>query len=494
MEGNMQDARERIAHLLRRFGLGASMQELDELAPLGWGGALDRILDFSPSDDGFPISPWEICFEEGKDEVYLDPFRTSAWWVLRMCCTTRPAREKLTLFWHDHFAVSGAKVEFGPAMVAYLEALRSNGAGPFRTLLGAVAKDPAMLRFLDNDANLKTAPNENFAREVMELFTIGRGNYTEKDLREAARAFTGWANRYLVFEQGGENLQRRAKECIEGGIPMIAFCVSPELHDGGPKTVLGKTGNLDGDDVLDLLAAHAATARSVARKLWEFYATDPAPPAVVERLAKVFTSGGGKIEPVLRAIATSPEFWSPECVGRKVKSPVDFLVAIARQVRLRDFLLPLRKTDAKPTTPLPDAMRTIGAGLTYLMQQQGMLLLFPPDVGGWEWGTAWTTSATMTQRAQLAEVFFNPDDPNSKLAQGIHGLLVLRGQAATSPDFMRGTLAMLDARVPDETRVLMTSTLDKHGGVGVFSDQRRANAAMREAMRLLFSAPEFQMC
>src|SRR5687768_4060991 len=156
------NSRQKTAHLLRRFGLGASRAELDLYEPMGIDGALESLLNYDKVEEGFDVSPWELCFEENNEQLYLDPFRTVAWWSLRLLLTKRPLQEKLTLFWHDHFAVSATKIEFGPMMLDYLEAIRRNATGNFKELLTDVSKTPAMLRWLDADENTKGHPNENF--------------------------------------------------------------------------------------------------------------------------------------------------------------------------------------------------------------------------------------------------------------------------------------------------------------------------------------------
>lgn len=186
----LQTDREKGAHLLRRFGLGASEAELDYYLKDGLNGAVDRLTEYESVDEGFNINPYDLQPEKAKN---LPMPILTAWWIARMIATRRPLQEKMTLFWHDHFATSASKVKASEFMLQQNETLRQYATGNYRSLLTNMSKDPAMLFWLDNQENVRGKPNENFAREVMELFTLGVGNYSEKDVQEAARAFTGWS-------------------------------------------------------------------------------------------------------------------------------------------------------------------------------------------------------------------------------------------------------------------------------------------------------------
>jgi uncharacterized protein (DUF1800 family) len=485
--------RQKIAHVLRRFGLGASRVELDALEQLGVDGAFEKLLNYEKEDEGFSVSPWELCFEEGNDQVYLDPYRTVAWWSLRMLMTQRPFQEKLTLFWHDHFAVSGGKIEFGPSMVDYLWAIRANANGSFGKLLHSVSRTPAMLRWLDGDQNLKGQPNENFAREALELFTLGIGNYTEADVREAARAFTGLGIRYLVFERGGERVQETARECMESGRPMIAFCETPDLHDSGPKTILGKTASFNGSQVLDMLAARPETARLVGRKLWEFFAYPNPEAAVVDRMAATFSSSGGDIKKCLRAIYKSPEFWSEKCVRKIVKSPADFVVPIARQFGLATLLRAMYGKPKSPTTPLMKPLRDASGIIFGLMYKQGMLPLFPPDVNGWEWGEAWITSNNMLERMKVADMLFGTYDNQQPLAGWLANAIAQRGPKDAS-DIVDMIIETFDAPVPPAKKTLLVQACEKGGGLPALLQPAKAGEMFRSVCRLIFGSPEYQFC
>ena len=181
---------ERIAHLLRRFGFGASFAEMEFYSPLGEDGTIERLIEYEKVPEGFDVSPARFAQENQQGVELLRMPAVVGWWTLRMLSTQRPLQEKLTLFWHDHFAVSASKVNQPLMMLDYLNTLRAGASGKFRSLLLSVSRDPAMIRWLDNETNVKGKPNENFAREIMELFTLGIGNYTEADVQEAARAFT----------------------------------------------------------------------------------------------------------------------------------------------------------------------------------------------------------------------------------------------------------------------------------------------------------------
>lgn len=477
------NAREQAAHVLRRFGLGASPDELERFGSMAPVKIVEALFD-ERADEDFPISPYELV-AQANGELQLDTGRMSRWWALRLLLTKTPAREKLTLFWHDHFAVSGEKVEFGPMMLGYLEVLREHGAGNFRKLLGAVSTCPAMLRWLDGDTSIKGRPNENFARELLELFTMGIGHYTEKDVQEVARAFTGWSLRNLY--RGGDLNARRAqlRDALRDDRPLIASAYSAELNDDGPKTILGKAGRFDGDQVLDMLVARPETARLICSKLWSFYAYPDPEPAVVQRLVKVYFDSKYQIKPVLLSIVQSKEFWSPKCVRAIVKCPVDFTVAFMRQSGIRERLLARRAADAGPLTALPNEIRGVADALTAVMYKQGMLLLYPPDVDGWHWGTGWVSPAMMIERIRFAEIVTR----NGVLAETLKPVAASGSEAVVQAFAQR-----FDLPLKPEQKEVLVQALDRAGGPPAFDRPQTAANAVRALVRLTFAMPEYQFC
>src|SRR5687767_12975587 len=265
----LRTEREKGAHLLRRFGLGASEAELDYyLEGKGLPGAIDKLLNYESVDENFSVPIQSMANQNGQVNMPL----MQLWWMTRLITTRRPLQEKMTLFWHDHFATSAAKVAGPPMMYGQNELLRENATGKFQTILLEVSKDPAMLFWLDNQYNVKGKPNENFAREIMELFTLGIGHYTEKDIQEAARAFTGWTFR----RPGG-----RAVADYVPGQRFAEYLFRPRFHDTEPKTVLGQTGPLTGEQVVDILCNHPQTPKYIALKIWEWFAYPSPAPALV---------------------------------------------------------------------------------------------------------------------------------------------------------------------------------------------------------------------
>lgn len=482
--------REKIAHLLRRFGLGATRAELDELEKLGLEGAIHRLLDYDAVDPGIDPSPWEFAFTEG-DQLNLDSPRFAQYWTYRMLMTRRPVEEKLTLFWHDHFAVSAAKVEFGPMMLEYLNTLRSHACGNFRTMLGAISRDPAMMQWLDLSQSNKFSPNENFARELLELFTMSKG-YTESDVKEVARAFTGWSAIPTWLDPQKGDYPDQIKRTVKQGGPLILFIIVPLLQDTGTKTILGQTGNFDQDDVLDMLVARPETAENVTTKLWEFFAYPNPEPSVKARLQRAFVSSKYEIRPVLHEIAKSDEFYSAKCVRTKVKSPVDFTVALLRQLELQPILKSLRKPDAKLDTPIANEITGATGFLVGWMNQQGMLLLYPPDVGGWEWGEKWITSAAMLARMQTADLLFGNDKEVRPLTDYVAKQINGTGRA-NSLEVARAFADRFDASIPQPKLELLADACEKRGGPQSLLTPAKAAPLLGEMGKLLFGMPEFNM-
>jgi uncharacterized protein (DUF1800 family) len=369
-------------HLLARTGFGATAAEVAEFASLDRGEAVERLLaaarveavEKPPAFVDEAPTPFYRIRQMGAEERQRALRRNAEqglqlreWWFREMLATPSPLTERMTLFWHNHFATSQQKVRSPQLMYRQNATLRSEALGNFGRLLHRVARDPAMLIYLDNAGSRRQAPNENFAREVMELFTLGEGHYGERDIKEAARAFTGWS------------LDRDT----------LAFVNRRAWHDPGVKTVLGKTGRHEGGDVLDILLARPETAHFLVAKLWREFISATPDPVESKRLAAVFRDSNYEIKPLLRALFTSEAFWSPAHRAGLIKSPVEFVVGT------------LRTFDIRPFTLRPAVLASA------LLGQNPMS---PPNVKGWPGGEAWINSATLLGRKQLLERIFRGSD------------------------------------------------------------------------------------
>lgn len=485
--------RDKIAHLLRRFGLGAGKYELDEYSKLGLEGAVDRIINYDKVDEQFPVSPMEMMGYGTDGLIMFDPPKFASWWAMRMMMTRRPLQEKLTLFWHDHFAVSAEKVADGMNMLLYQQTLRKHASGNFRTMLKEVSKTPAMIFYLDTHHSTAEHPNENFAREVMELFTLGIGNYTEKDIKEAARAFTGWS---LHYSDIGGNMayDKVSEDAARHGRSPLSFCTVPALHDDGPKTVLGKTANFDGDQLLDHLCDQPQTAKYITNKLAQWFIEGPISPAIQERLAKTFSESYLEIKPVLREIVSSNEFWDEKQVRHRPKSPVDYYVPMFRQLALHSLLIQLRGEVKDVFQPMRPELRGTGEGLLFLMSREGFLLTYPPNVAGWDWGASWITSANMTNRIQFPVVIYRGDDTNRPIAQYLAGKLIADFQVNSPEKIVDAILEIFDGQIPADKRNLLIKTCAESGGVGALKDKETASNLIVNVLKLMVATPEFQTC
>ncbi|MFO1302529.1 MAG: DUF1800 domain-containing protein [Burkholderiales bacterium] len=290
-----------------------------------------------------------------------------AWWMHEMLVTPSPVTERMTLFWHNHFVSSQQKVRMARLMYQQNATLRAHALGSFADLLHAASKDPAMLIYLDTAQSRKGQPNENFAREVMELFTLGEGNYTEADIKEAARAFTGWS----VDRDTGRYIFR------------------PGAHDTGVKTVLGRSGRFDGDAVLDVILGRPQASEFIVAKMWrEFVSADPDPREVV-RIAQIFRGRDYGIKAALRALLLTDAFWDAVNRGTMVKSPVELVVGTLRQL------------DVAPSGATPFVV--VAAGM-------GQNLFAPPNVKGWPGGEQWINSNSLLLRKQFLDRIARIDD------------------------------------------------------------------------------------
>lgn len=433
----------RIAHLLRRSGFGPSTAELDTAVAAGLEATLERVLtpEQQPDDVDSRVPRESFDFSRSRDAV--------RWWLARMVVTRRPFLEKLTLFWHGLLTSDLRRTGGRPAlMVQQIETYRRLALGSFRDLAVASAKDPAMILYLDNNQNRRGRPNENYARELMELFTIGIGNYTEEDVREAARAFTGW------FQRDGQ------------------FQFVPGQHDNGPKTVLGFTGNWNGDDVIDILVRRPECARFIAHKLWNFFAYPAAGDAGIDAVAAAFTASGYDIRATMRALFSHPNFYSDRAYHALVKSPVEFSIGFAR---------------------------SFGAGADPaafgLLDTMGQIPMSPPNVAGWPGGDDWISTSALIAR-------YNFVNRTLRVESGAPGhvdvaaLVAARGLSTSEAilDFVIDL--MVDRDLPAEKRAALATYLVARddGTPGPFTlNERTITNKMRGLIYLLATTPEYQL-
>jgi Protein of unknown function (DUF1800) len=354
------------AHLYRRAAFGPSREDLLEADRLGPEGTLDLLLRGRPQADELR----ETLTDVGRIAVARDDGggQLRGWWLYCMLHGGHPLREKLTLFWHNHFATSIAKVHNSHLMFRQNYLLRTFALGKFGLLLREISRDPAMLVWLDSNRNVKGQPNENYARELMELFSLGVGNYTETDVREAARAFTG-------SHTDGQK-----------------FTFQARLHDPGPKTVLGRTGNWVGDDIVDIVLAQPAAARFLVRKLYRFLLSENAEPpdALLEPLCESFRRSDYDIAGLVRTILSSRHFYSEYAFRQRIKSPVEYVLGAVRVVCRGSGE---GEADGRPLPP---------QALAGWLGAMGQPLFAPPNVKGWPGGRSWLNTATMLERDNFA--------------------------------------------------------------------------------------------
>ena len=366
-----------VAHLMRRAGFGATLPELEKLAAQGYESVVDDLLN----PEQFPRLDEDVLERHHPEHADGESPRWVAMkWMYRMVNSQRPLEEKVALFWHGVFATGWAKVTNGPMMNRHYSMLRDYGLGNFGTLLQQLSRDPAMIYWLDQQNNHGDAVNENYGRELLELFSMGRGNYTEDDVRNCARAFTGWTMTQVLPR-------------YPTGYWPADFVYRDEDHDHGEKEFLGETGHFNGDDVIEIIARQPATASFIGQEIHSFFVADEPDDDEIQLIAQAYEASGHEIREVLRFVFNSDFFKNSQF--RKVKSPADF---VANTVRLSG-----RHTDGYEhgLAVLPRA--------TVAMGQE---LLNPPTVEGWHTGREWIDSSFLVSRVNFAaERLSDPEAP-----------------------------------------------------------------------------------
>jgi uncharacterized protein (DUF1800 family) len=477
------------AHLLNRAGFGGPPVEIQKLADRRLDGAVDFLVDYEKIPDSTPNPEWAKPDPEGaqhlvdvyrhgtpeeKRQLQQEMQRTQrqrimelrGWWLQRMVAGPRPLQERMTLFWHGHFATSFDKVRDAYYMWRQNDIFRRLATGNWQLMLLETGKDPAMLIWLDQAQSRREHPNENYAREVMELFALGEGHYTEHDITEAARALTGWS------------LDRPAQD----------FIYRPFFHDNGDKTIFGKTGNFDGDDFIGMIVAQPQAAKFITSKIWNYFAGSEPSPELSEALAANFRENGNNFKPFLHTMFRCEEFYSPDIVRNEVKSPVQWLVGTVRMLQ----------------SELPPPLVCWG-----MTRQLGQDLFAPPNVKGWDGGVTWITTNTLLTRYNDAQALVQGTLPPLN-AGDLSGKGAGNGQKAMrAMQRMRvGGVKIEEILTPEERdnnhaiiaslqKRLFQSTLrkDQQEALQEFLDSKTkmSDGDILTAVRLMMSTPDYQV-
>jgi len=494
------------AHLLNRVCFSAPIEQIEMLMKQTPDQALQRLLYYEytpescpdpscaepsvPSPDAVPKSQSNEQERQmqRKEQQRMEKehgMELQAWWIQRMVTTPRPLQEKLTLFWHGHFATSFVKVKNAYLMWLQNETLRRNANGNFKKMLLEISRDPAMIVWLDNNSNVKGKPNENYAREVMELFTLGEGHYTEQDIKESARAFTGWSYR----KQGSQQFQ-----------------FQPKQHDVGEKVFMGKKGNWDGDDIINIIFEQPHCARFIVNKLWVYFAYENPEPEVVDGLAQILRENNYDLKPLLWKLFSCRAFYSERAIHAQIKSPAQLVVG-SFQILKRE---------------LPDDPNLLQIILN-VFRLMGQELFAPPDVDGWDGGLAWVNTASLLLRYNFSNYLVHgippenmvgkigkagkpPSPPKGEVTRALRrsakvldvASLCDLSRLATSEQIVRHFARLLWNDQPDQENLReFTRFLDTNESGGTFAFQAQNPAAeekIRGLVHLMMSTPQYQLC
>ena len=460
-----------MAHLMRRAGFGAPFEELEARVAKGYEATVEELLRAEEKPD------WEedvarrhmIGGHLGNAMPEIQGF-----WMQRMIATTRPLQEKMTLFWHTILCSGDSKLDHPETMDTHIDMVREKALGRYPDLLVALSRDPAMIIYLDNRYSHKDSINENYGRELLELFSMGVGNYTEDDVKMAARAFTGWTlapamNSFIPY-------QRHA----------FKFQYDPEDHDDGEKVFLGQRGRFNGDDIINIIARQPATARFIARHLYDFFVADevqvpawqttpPRDPAAVNVLADAYLQSNYDIRSMLRVLFNSGFFKDESVWYARVKSPVEVVVGTMRLVG--DHL-----------TPAPGIESLVGeAG------GMGQILLNPPSVEGWHGGKEWINSGALVNRVNF--VANRVGDLSLPGVQRIVARLGDNTEPISPSDFVDGCLELMGSmRVEEDTRHALIAHVERGGPLGRDTEEERTSFGSKvgELLQLIASSREYQ--
>ena len=458
-----------MAHLMRRAGFGASFEELEQFTEQGYEATVEQLLH--PEE----APPWDdaLIRRYHVDQNSLMLIESSqSYWLYRMINSERPLEEKVALFWHGLFATAYGKLNHAKAVVNQTETFRRHGLGTFRNLLSELSRDPAMIFWLDNKDNHKDAPNENYGRELLELFSMGIGTYSEADVKAAARAFTGWT----IANQDYMSVRASRDSIWPHGRLDWQFQYRPDDHDDTEKTFLNQTGRFNGEDVLDIICGHPASSWFLAGKLYAFFVSDRPDETATQVIAEDLRRTGGDVRSALRTIFTSDFFKAEEARYAKVKSPAEVVAGVAR----------MAGAFGAPHWSI--------VNLALDANFMGQEILNPPTVEGWHTGTEWVDTGTLMERVNSAALLAG--DPKQPGVQGIIRRL-REGQTRYGPEALVDSCLTLSGvlEVSETTRRELTAFVASQGTVsfeplagGGCAEQRVA-----DLLQLIVSTREFQM-
>ena len=465
-----------VSHLLRRVGFGVTREEHDRYQTLGLEKTLDEVIKYTSVDDSAALAL--------AGQIDLAPDNRAApilWWTIRMANTKRPLQEKLTVFWHGLLTSQISVVRDPTAMVPQNEFFRSHATAPFPEILRGLWRDPAMMVYLDMDGSTRRSPNENFARELMELYSLGEGNYTETDVREASRVFTGWRVPRNRIDQNTFTLQ--------------APVFQQQAFDAGPKTFLGQTGNFAPDDIVNIIVQQPATAPYIVGKLFSFFVFPEPSEQDIAPFIKVYNDSGHDVGATVEAMLRSDIFFSPRAYRALVKSPLEYAIGALKALELN--------TSIAQTLVQPG-----GGGLNRgagVLGEMGQIPFEPPNVAGWPGGIHWLNSATIFARLNYLNTvtgggsILQPTVPSARTPQqqqrqqqanrqqpqqNVQPQIGNFGTAAQALDHFL-PLA-LDSNLPDGARDVF---LDYAGG----ADKQLDAGQLRGLVYLILGSPQFHL-
>ena len=461
-----------MAHLMRRAGFGASYEELENRVAKGYEATVEELID--PEGASVPgLDTFLMYRYHPMNEIPGAPPYGSMNFMYYMLTTKRPLEEKMTLFWHMVFATGNSKIDNPTEMNRQINMFRDHGMGNYKDLLGRLAKDPAMIFWLDNNMSHKHAPNENWGRELLELFSMGQGNYSEDDVKMASRAFTGWT------------IKPKLPRAPYGRF-LWQFEYKAEDHDDSEKEFLGRKGNFNGEDIIDIILEEPATARFIARHLYSFFVADevqvpswkdiaPRDPESVQAIADTFIESNFDIKSTLRFLFNSDFFKDESVRFAKVKNPAEIVAGTTRLVG--DYQVP------KPGVML----------LTLETEYQGQELNNPPSVEGWHTGSEWIDTGALVRRVNfVAEMLGDASKP------GVQSIINNLGSrdSLTPEELVDGCLELLGAiRIEDGTREQILSHVRSGGEVkrgGSEEEVREFGQRVTSVLQLIAAAREYQ--